>query len=79
MNERIRQLAEQADIRRVRTANALVPSGFVYLHTEETLEKFAELMVRECAEIFGQEETSRYEVDGNWIAKTIKQYFGVKE
>lgn len=38
-----------------------------------------ELVVQECANIFGQEGTGRYEVDGNWIAKTIKQHFGVEE
>jgi hypothetical protein len=48
-------------------------------HMETFAKKLIELTMRECAEIFGQEETSRYEVDGNWIAKTIKQYFGVKE
>ena len=40
--------------------------------------KFAELIVEECANIFGQEGTGRYEVDGNWISKTIKQHFGVE-
>jgi len=46
-------------------------------HVETFAKKLIELTMRECAEIFGQEETSRYEVDGNWIAKTIKQYFGI--
>jgi hypothetical protein len=61
----------------------------LYLHTfppslndsttvQMSAEKFAELIVKECAGIFAQEGTGRYEVDGNWIAKTIKQHFGVE-
>jgi len=43
------------------------------------MEILTELVVKECANIFCQEGTGRYEVDGNWIAKTIKQHFGVEE
>ena len=50
MNEKIKELALKADISRIKMANALVPSGFVYFHTEETLKKFAELIVRKCIE-----------------------------
>jgi hypothetical protein len=41
--------------------------------------EFAELIVRECADYFDREGDHRFEVDGNWIAKTIKQHFGVEE
>jgi len=41
-------------------------------------EKFAELIVRECADYFGREGDRRFEVDGNWIANTIKRNFGVE-
>lgn len=70
MNERIRQLAEQAGL--------LGPSSRVG-NSHQATEKFAELLVRECADIFGREGTGEYQVDGNWIAKTIKQHFGVRE
>ena len=70
MNERIGQLAEQAGL--------LGPSSRVG-NSHQATEKFAELIVRECADIFGREGTGEYQVDGNWIAKTIKQHFGVAE
>jgi len=70
MNERIGQLAEQAGL--------LGPSSRVG-NSHQATEKFAELLVRECADIFGREGTGEYQVDGNWIAKTIKQHFGVRE
>jgi hypothetical protein len=69
MNERIGQLAEQAGL--------LGPSSRVG-NSHQATEKFAELLVRECADIFGREGTGEYQVDGNWIAKTIKQHFGVE-
>jgi len=69
MNERIGQLAEQAGL--------LGPSSRVG-NSHQATEKFAELIVRECADIFGREGTGEYQVDGNWIAKTIKQHFGVE-
>jgi hypothetical protein len=79
MNERIKQLAEQAT-----TTIDIKCEGWIgrsYVRQEEFFdkEKFAELIVKECAGIFAQEGTGRYEVDGNWIAKTIKQHFGVEE
>ena len=40
---------------------------------------FAKLIVQECADYFGREGDRRFEVDGNWIAKTIKQHFGIEE
>ena len=72
MNERIRELAEQAG---ASYYNAYTGP----LLSPKDIEKFAELIVKECAGIFAQEGTGRYEVDGNWIAKTIKQHFGVEE
>ena len=74
-NDKINELALEADIRRVRTANALVPSGFVYLHTEETLEKFAEALIKECAEVVNYCH-SRYELV---TPQQILQHFGVSE
>ena len=65
MNERIRELAEQA--------------GFQYIKDEgigwagnynASLSKFAELIVQECAEIALREEHDPYEC--------IKKHFGVK-
>ena len=62
MNERIKELLEQAGVKYV-----TMPKDTVY-------EKFAELIVLECANI-----ADKYVVDGDWhIAEIIKQHFGVK-
>ena len=70
MNERLIELYDQATI---------LEGNGDYVAGELDPEKFAELIVRECADIFGREGTGEYQVDGNWIAKTIKQHFGVGE
>ena len=66
MNERIRQLAEQAGI---------VP-GIMGLNrfTHFDPEKFAELIVLECAIIVGTMEEPHQD-----IAELVKQHFGVKQ
>ena len=69
MNERIKELAEQAT-----TEEA---DGFKYFDKE----KFAELIVRECAEVAHPRLTDV----GEWAAgmrlvqKRLKQHFGVDE
>jgi len=70
MNKLIAKLYDQATI---------LESNGDYVAGELDPVKFAELIVRECADIFGREGTGEYQVDGNWIAKTIKQHFGVGE
>ena len=78
MNERIRELAEQA--------GATINEGFdgkkdfVYGITmsPEELEKFAELIVRECADYidaFNEEHM----VEEGTIGADIKEHFGVEE
>ena len=63
MNERIRELAHEAGLP---TYN---PEGI-----PTKLEKFAELIVRECARVADQ-----HTHDGDWdIAKLIKRHFGVE-
>ena len=81
MNGRLAALAEQAGyfIKFERTGNDVTVVYTKEPGTDGDLALFAELIVRECAEIFGQEGIGTYQVDGNWIAKTIKQHFGVKE
>jgi len=75
MNERINKLFGQA-------MDQSIPETWTTLtHSQLSIlkDKFAELIVRECADIFGREGAGEYQVDGNWIAKTIKQHFGVRE
>ena len=78
MNERIRQLAEQAE----KYALDNVGKGhygiedliYQFQFVDTKMEKFAELIVRECADI-GQ----RY-ADGNYeVPNQILEHFGVEE
>ena len=74
MNERIQELAYQADIKfsahwqhqGIDTA-VIIPSD---------LKKFAELIVRECA---GVSENHKGMNDKYFIADAIKKHFGVEE
>jgi len=43
-----------------------------------SVEKFAELIVRECADLF-EVEYGQTEVNGNEVARVLKQHFGVEE
>ena len=69
MNERIRQLAEQAEIDYdLRPEIARAP---VWIGTDEELEKFAQLIVLKCAEIADTAEP--------FLAlDLIKEHFGVE-
>ena len=67
MNERIRQLAEQASLELFNdTAHHRLLKGFA--------EKFAELIVRECADIGQQYADGNYEVYNQ-----ILEHFGLEE
>ena len=66
MNERIKELA-------MIYANKM---GNSVLHNADHLEKFAELIIKECAGI--AEDGFDDELDGQEICDRIKQYFGVE-
>jgi 6-phosphogluconate dehydrogenase len=66
MNERIKELAEQAAL--------LGPSSRVG-NAHEATEKFAELIVRECAKIADIADENECE----WIGGNILTRFGVEE
>ncbi len=67
MNERIKELAKSVQCER---------------HwTEEDIEKFAELIIRECCDVL-QTETIRHDGYGynqGFLHKKIKEYFGVEK
>ena len=76
MNERIKQLAEQAKLKTELWNN---PEPFV-IYKEDVnypggLEKFAELIVRECADV-GSKFSMAHPED---IRYQIKRHFGVEE
>jgi len=62
MNERIRELAEQA--------------GFLN-KDEESIGYFAELIVRECAEVADTADATREKWQS--IGKFVREHFGVEE
>jgi hypothetical protein len=50
------------------------------LAVEEHMEKFAELIVRECLDIVNRKEYSYHEADPLWeTSQLIKEHFGVNE
>jgi hypothetical protein len=67
MNKRIRELAEQA--------GATTFGGKQCIFGDEDMEKFAELIVKECANV---ELYWLGEQDCKAIAEKIKKHFGVK-
>jgi hypothetical protein len=77
MNERIKELAEQAEIL-ITEVGAFhnTPHG-AYQLQEQHMKKFAELIVQECAGIV-QTYMSRWPEDAE-LTKQIKQHFGVEE
>ena len=72
MNERIKQLAEQAGMI-LGDAGEFDMAKFMPKEV-----KFAELIVRECANLF-EIEYGTSEVSGNEVAKVLKKHFGVEE
>jgi hypothetical protein len=70
MNERIRELAEQA-LKHPDTDN----DGLTVFDNDE-LEKFAELIVRECATVI---ERNLFQGIGWNTSRAVKQHFGIGE
>ena len=75
MNERIRELYEQARLQAKSIDADIDPKGWMDLYHQ----KFAELIVRECLDIVNRHEYSYHEADPLWeTAQLIKEHFGVK-
>ena len=75
MNERIQELKDQCWVEKrwtVRQDNGM----WIEKHIDQ--EKFAELIVRECANLF-EIEYGTSEVSGNEVARVLQRHFGVKE
>jgi len=80
MNERIKELAVEAGLE-FDDDTALEPTPIYYM-TEKDLEKFAELIVRECAGLFPNVYVEIENEHGHTpviAADYIKQHFGVEE
>ena len=78
MNEKIRELAEQSSLK-VNFWKTNPPTPFLSLTTYEQLEKFAELIVKECAQVCrDQPEIYALKADRDNCAIAIEQHFGVE-
>lgn len=74
MNERIKELAEQTNL-----ITHKVPNGLAHLHTEQDVEKFAELIVRECIQVCNSRAgNSDYNTGRMHCASDIKEHFGIE-
>ena len=71
MNERIKELAEQATRSKYWNATTQV------MIEDFDKEKFAELIVRECAEIADNADATREKWQS--IGKFVREHFGVEE
>jgi hypothetical protein len=72
MNERIRELAEQAGMHRDKFG--MYFAGDKHDEDGVDLEKFAELIVRECCEV----AHCNFHVDGLTLGGILKEHFGVE-
>ena len=77
MNERIKELAEQAGIEFTYDPTETPMRAFVECWEDE-MAKFAELIVRECANIDFRREVGLTADDDYEIGKIIKVHFGVE-
>ena len=74
MNERIKELAEEAGFRYIKDEGI----GWAGNHNA-SLPRFAELIVRECLTIVERKEYSYHEADPLWeTAQLIRERFGVR-
>jgi len=76
MNKRIKDIAEKAGLRFTQLmSNPMVP---VVDGKETDLEKFAELLVRECMKV-ADEGMAQVTMKVEWPSYHIKKHFGVEE
>ena len=71
MNERIRELAEQSMLV-YRDGDTLLTGWMSHIDLSEYIEKFAELLIKECAEVAEDYDGAHY------VGTAIKQHFGVE-
>ena len=72
MNERIRELEKQCWSHRV---DGVLVDGHLHFDAQ----RFAELIVKECADELIKWKDEPFPYDAEFGAKLIKQHFGIKE
>jgi len=70
MNERIKQLWEEA---------AKTTQSDSWEEQTKFMERFAELIVRECADVLLEWKKEPFPLDPDFAANLIKEHFGVEE
>jgi hypothetical protein len=76
MNERIRELAEQATT----IVDIVGPQGFTSSYANFDREKFAELLIQQCCNaIVNDSRLSDVRTARNGCVRAIKEHFGVEE
>jgi hypothetical protein len=73
MNERIKELVGQAKFMAEETINKKISKN---AELDAFAEKFAQLIVQECAELFPERH---YHYSGLAVKRNIKKHFGVEE
>ena len=71
MNEKIRELSRLADVH-------ILPDDSEYGHCIIGLEKFAELIVKECVTIANEYDAPKLSGPGMMIGSMIENHFGVE-
>ena len=83
MNERIKELTTQAGgefWQRIDSDGILWKEAYVTFDPPQSLEKFAELIVRECANaIINDGRLNDVRSAANGCVRTIREHFGVEE
>jgi hypothetical protein len=75
MNERIKELVDQI-LPNEKEWHKGDPKDWGYFFSGDELEKFAELIVRECARVYWNIDDG--EIHGEYV-KALKEHFGVEE
>ena len=80
MNEKIKQLVKQAEQYALDRANEGSDEDYDYAFDDDFRQKFAELIVRECANMAESFHRHQYDFTGNLeLHEFIKTHFGVEE
>ena len=79
MNDRIKELADQAKVTVLTTHGMENVVDGCYVTSPAQLEKFAELIVRECAKVLEIQGSNTGHEQYHYGASLIEEHFGVEE
>jgi hypothetical protein len=80
MNTRIDELAWQAGCHKTMQHDPVRPEGSGWIIDQETLDKFAELIVSECMKVAHYHTPDTDDLDYGWLIRNeIANHFGIPE